>query len=153
MIRLTKILNEASGRDVVYGEESPSGIYLWVSYAPGSGTTHPLKDFKSVWIHNSPSSKFAQNKNKYLVKDLVDWSKTRKPILKTNKAAVYKVPVYKPVHSREGGPRTMSVWGGDVQPTSGVYIVISQEINDSYVIDFFKTFNEARNWIQSKTAD
>ena len=155
MIKLKRLINEASGGDVVYGEESPfgRGIDLWISWSPGSGQTLPLKDFKSVWITNSTSPKAAGHEDKHRVNDLVNWALKHKAVLKNKVARLHKIPVYNTVHSSDGGARRMSVWGGDIKPSGAIYMVISKETDGSYVIDFFKGFNEARNWVTSKTSD
>jgi hypothetical protein len=150
MIRLKNLLNEASGKDVIYVDDNAGGKYLWISYAPGSGTTHPLKDFKSAWLTDTKSrlDPSGAHYNKYMVNDIVKWSNRNKAVLKNKISRIHKVPVYSGVGS--GEQRNMSVWGGDINPKGEIYILIAQETDGSYVVNFFKTFNEAKNWLKQQ---
>ena len=151
MIKLKNLLNEGTNDKVYVRDTQYGGPQLWIAYNPGSGTTHPLKDFKSAWITDK-KTKFGHY-NGHTVKDLVKWSNSNKAVLKNKMSRIHKIPVY-----NSGKEVEADIWGktgkwGEemVKPSGAIYMLIAKETDGSHVINFFKTFNEAKNWLKQQS--
>lgn len=145
MIKLKSLLKEGKSSDVVYVMDD----YLWVSYSPGSGKTTPVRDLKKFITDKSGDSHFDSN-----AIDLVKWSKSNKAVLKNKISRIHKIPVYDRVSGHD--KKQLSVWkdvgtfGDKIQPKGYIYMLIAQETNGTHVVNFFKTFNEAKNWLRQQ---
>ena len=137
-------LNESTGDRLYAYTEQGTGDILALYYALGSGSDIKLRNKKS----------FNSKEHSHDVKKLYKWAKSQKPIKKTDKYEVYKVPHYgyitsyietKPgeyIHSK------LSVWGGKHKPKKYLYLTFSTDSSQKYqVIDIFDDKNEALNWI------
>ena len=152
MIKLKNLLKEGSSDKVYVRDTQHGGPHLWVAYNPGSGQTTPLKDFKSAWMTDK-KTKYGHY-DAYTVNDLVKWSNSNKAVLKNKISRIHKIPVY-----NSGKESQASIWGDTgkwgeeyVKPSGAIYMLIAQDKDGSHVINFFKTFQEAKTWLKQQTA-
>jgi len=136
-----EMLRENKDKILVQGEE------LWVSYLPGAGTTTNIK--RKSYI----TDKQGDSHYDWLVKDIVKWSESNKPMKKNKKGKVYKLPHYSYSQARNLNsyqavpPSEYDIWGGDIKPDNYMYMVI---VPQKYtVVSFFKNKNEALSWLKN----
>lgn len=128
-------INESKDRIIFVKDE------LWVTYAQGSGQTAQLPDIKNFLSDDSSDSKHYDS----LVPKILKWSKANKP-LKTNKdksVKLFEISTY-PLVSMG---KKYDIFGGDVKSDGKIYMVVTEEKNT--IINFFKSKNEAINWVGS----
>lgn len=167
MIKLKGLITEKiSYHDRVFIE----GDTLWISYAPGSGNTHQLTDYKKSFS-NHPKMNYEVHTLKLIKK----WAETQKPVAKkkTNSGlmAMYKIPVYPSVrqlgrmNDNRSAYNRLDVFANDLNSDSSrpdlhvpkdeivttkkfAYILLVTEGKYDY-IHWFKTRNEAVSWFKS----
>jgi len=126
-------------------EKSEYQVYLvqdelWVAYGQGSGSTTQLRDIKKFITDDRNDKHYDSNVSK-----LIKYANSNKPI-KTNKSKsdrAYEILEYPSVSMG----RSYTSWGGDVKPIGKLYMVIS--IGKNTYVNFFKSKNEAVNWVNS----
>lgn len=135
MKKFEQFIMEMSTKTYVYYNETNKE--LWHSYGQGSGQTAQLPSItKYLNSDNSDKSHYDS-----LVDKIVSKPISNKVLKKVQNVVLYELPVY------ETTKGTYDIFGGDVKSIKTYYMTITKE--KSNIINFFKSKNEAMNWIKS----
>jgi len=116
---------------------------LWYSWNPGSGITTKIKgdpDKFRGYFTNDPNDETMSNIETNIddiVNYIAKWSKSQ-PSVKSG-LLLYKIPAYWGLKE----PSELSVWDGPVKPDYFLFMLLSTFGKNGYIINFFKTKNEA----------
>lgn len=138
---LEEKLCEKSQYKMYFEEDS-----LWLAYGQGSGsTTYMPRGLKAI------SNKKSDSSYDFNIDKIIEVTNELKPIKtsKTKSMSLYEVPVYDRISSSSYSnlDTIYDIWGGNVKPTKKYYMTINK--SGVIVAEFFKTKNEALNWINS----
>jgi hypothetical protein len=123
----TFLVTSSTNKDKVY----VAADTLWAAYALHSGTTMPNFKSKSYITTKNDDKNYDD-----IARKLITYSNTTKPDMVKEDSKLFKIPIYK--------NHDIDVFKNDPKPDSFCYMLIKQS-----VINFFKTKNEAINFIKS----
>jgi len=109
---------------------------LWVTYGQGSGITTYLPDI-TKYLTDKRGERYDS-----IVPRILRWAKLNKPMKKVKNTMMFEIPMYR---STKSG--TYDIHGGDLEPVSKMYMIITQEKDT--IINFFNNKNEATTWMKS----
>lgn len=127
---VTESSNDSTNK-IIFNSQSKE---LWVTYSQGSGQTAQFPDFKT-FITNKKDDHFDS-----LTDKIVKWSNQNKPLIEKGNSKLFEIPVY------GSGNRMYSIWGGDLEPESTIFMVVNSNPTIS-VVNLFKTKNEAKSFM------
>jgi len=114
------------------------GDSLWVSYAPGSGSTAYMPNINKFLTDKAGDKNFDS-----VIRNIKKFMKDVKPTKSVKNTKMFTIPVY----DRSTPTEKFSIWGGDVKPKTHYYMIVTEEKNT--IVNIFTSKNEAQAWMRS----